>query len=443
MAITSITQSILLLALALSIIFPTEARDVAGTRGFIAPLIHRDSPESPFYDSSHSHFYRLGKTILRSVSRAQHLNPSVVAPAAAKGRLTTTQMTNNGGDYLMRVSVGTDDPAEIFAVADTSSDLIWIQCSPCTDCYPQNAPMFNPHNSSSYQPINCDSRDCEFTVGGTCGSDGDFACRYSVFCSVGLENSFSRGVLAKESIFLGSTKIPNITVGCGFKNHLMYDDDNAQGMMGLGRGPVSLVSQLHDQIDGKFAYCLALNDSGTGENSSKIIFGDQATVSGLGAVSTALIAGEINSSYYVNLEMISVGNQMFDCHNLALLDTASRLTFLPQNLLDKLEAAVTAGTPKLKRVDDPYGFFSLCFNVSGESDLAGAPEFTMHFAGANVKLSYKNMFVKVTDATACLALGSTDGPSIVYGNLAQANFMVGFNLKNETVAFKPTDCAQM
>ncbi|XP_057981157.1 aspartic proteinase CDR1-like [Malania oleifera] len=437
MAITLARKSLFCIAFALSMVLSPFSLTKART--FSASLIHRDSPESPFYDPSQSHFDSLGKALRRSVARAHFLNPASVAPL---GGTITTQLTNNVGDYLMHILLGTSS-TDIFAVADTSSDLVWTQCVPCVECYPQNNPLFDPRKSTTYQPIKCDSTDCEFTVGGTCDGPGDFLCHYSVFATVGLDNSYTHGVLAKESLSLGPTTLTNITVGCGYNNRLLYDDDNAQGMVGLGRGPVSLVSQLHDQIDGKFAYCLGLNNSGTGNgnNVSKLIFGGEA--SGTGVVSTALVPGDWNSSYYVKLETIGVGKQTIEFHNLALLDSAVLLTFLPQDLHTTVEAAVVNGSSNLTRSDDPYGLFNLCFNVKSESDLAGVPEFTMHFAGADVKLSRKNMFLKVTDSVSCLALVSTDGSEIIYGNLAQANFLVGYDTRKGTVSFKATDCAQI
>ncbi|XP_057981158.1 aspartic proteinase CDR1-like [Malania oleifera] len=445
------TQLLLFFAFTLSMISPLFRTGAlnggggGGGGGFTASLIHRNSPESPYYDPSESHYDRLAKALRRSIARSHRLMPSAAKgqkkKTALRGR-PTTQITNNGGDYLVRVSLGTD-PVEIVAVADTSNDLIWTQCSPCSDCYTQSSPFFDPSNSSTYQPIKCDSSDCELAVGGTCAGPGDDACHYSVFSGVKYENSYSHGVLAKENLALGSTKLRKITVGCGHKNQLMYDDDNAEGMMGLGRGPISLVSQIHDQIDGKFAYCLGLNNSGTGNgnNSSKIIFGRHADVPGAGAVSTSMVSGKFKSSYYAKLEKISVGNETVKSKNLVLLDTATLLTFVPRDLHSTLEAAVAGGASNLTPAEDPYGLFNLCYKVRGEVDLAGAPEFTMHFAGADVKLSSENMFLKVTDSVACLALVPIDGPEIIYGNLAQANHVVGFDLKKGTVSFKPTDCA--
>jgi hypothetical protein len=47
------------------------------------------------------------------------------------------------GQYLMELYIGTP-PIKISGIADTGSDLIWVQCVPCFGCYKQINPMFDP-----------------------------------------------------------------------------------------------------------------------------------------------------------------------------------------------------------------------------------------------------------------------------------------------------------
>lgn len=66
------------------------------------------------------------------------------------------------GDYLVQISLGTP-PVEFIAVADTGSDLIWVQCLPCTSCIPQPSPPFDPSKSSTFQIIPCTSPSCNLS----------------------------------------------------------------------------------------------------------------------------------------------------------------------------------------------------------------------------------------------------------------------------------------
>ena len=56
------------------------------------------------------------------------------------------------------------------------------------------------------------------------------------------------------------------------------------GIIGLGGGPLSLVSQLNKSIGGKFSYCLVLAENSNVIN--KINFGSTGLVSSNGVVST-------------------------------------------------------------------------------------------------------------------------------------------------------------
>jgi hypothetical protein len=57
--------------------------------------------------------------------------------------------TNN---YVVTVGQGT--PVRHFTVEfDTGSDLSWVQCKPCHDCYEQKNPLFDPNESSTFSTM--------------------------------------------------------------------------------------------------------------------------------------------------------------------------------------------------------------------------------------------------------------------------------------------------
>jgi hypothetical protein len=45
-------------------------------------------------------------------------------------------------------------------ILDTGSDIVWLQCAPCENCYSQTDPVFDPKKSSSYAGISCLSPLC-------------------------------------------------------------------------------------------------------------------------------------------------------------------------------------------------------------------------------------------------------------------------------------------
>ncbi|KAM2859819.1 hypothetical protein COP2_025192 [Malus domestica] len=58
-------------------------------------------------------------------------------------------VSQGSGEYLSRIGVGTSVKS-FYMVLDTGSDVNWLQCSPCSDCYQQSNPVFNPAGSSTY-----------------------------------------------------------------------------------------------------------------------------------------------------------------------------------------------------------------------------------------------------------------------------------------------------
>ncbi|KAL1547479.1 aspartic proteinase CDR1-like [Salvia divinorum] len=359
----------------------------------------------------------------------------------ANTRISQTPLVDifsDKGEYLMKLSIGTP-PVETLAVVDTGSDLVWIQCKPCTECFRQKAPLFQPKLSSTYKPTGCTSAPCNALHGRTsCLQD---SCRYTIGYG---DKSFSNGYLATETLRLGSVAIPNVVIGCGHNNRGTFGP-RVSGIVGLGGGELSLITQMGSLTRGRFSYCL-----GSGAlSSSKMSFGDDADVSGDDAETTALVARFPKTFYFLTLEGISVGNHRveFDSHSSSnsskgieegniIIDSGTTLTFLPQELYNKVTAQVKRHM-KMKEVDDPKGLLDLCYYYS--TSVTKVPEIIFHFIGADVKLKPLNTFIKTRKNNLCLAFAPTNDEPI-FGNLAQMDFLIGYDLQNKIVSFKPADC---
>ncbi|PHU08752.1 Aspartic proteinase CDR1 [Capsicum chinense] len=79
--------------------------------GFTVDLIHRDSPLSPFYDSSNTPYERLRNAVHQSSSRASLFKKTCVSPIRST-------LTASDGEYLMKISIGTP-PVDAFVILDT------------------------------------------------------------------------------------------------------------------------------------------------------------------------------------------------------------------------------------------------------------------------------------------------------------------------------------
>ncbi|GFZ07593.1 eukaryotic aspartyl protease family protein [Actinidia rufa] len=402
--------------LVLVLLFLAEAKGF----GFTADLIHRDSPQSPFYNPSSTETERFNDAIKRSFSRATRFKQSL------------SESPNN--DIQSQIPI-------------PGSDLTWTQCEPCTQCYNQNAPLFDPQNSSTYSELSCQSQPCQALPTSSCDED---ACQYRMTYG---DQSYSVGTLAAETFTLGSASgqaisIPNMVFGCGHNDEGTFNE-TAMGIIGLGGGSVSLISQLSDSINGKFSYCLSgFNTDDT--ITSKINFGDNAVVSGSRVVSTPIVSKEISTFYYLTLESITVENKSLAYETKMkssgdddgqqgniIIDSGTTLTLLPGDLYEKLESEVKQAI-KNEPSANPQGALGLCYGHISIDDL---PNMTFKFTGAELELSPTNTFVQNGELI-CLAIIPSDMGIAIFGNLGQMNFLIGYDLVKKQVSFMPTDCSK-
>ncbi|CAH8357466.1 unnamed protein product [Eruca vesicaria subsp. sativa] len=331
-------------------------------------------------------------------------------------------------EYLMKLKIGTP-PVEIEATIDTGSDMIWTQCLPCLHCHKQRNPIFDPSKSSTYK------EEC---------SSNTSSCDYDLYYGDG---TYSKGRLATETVTIQSTSghsyvMPEIVIGCSH-NSSEAIRSTASGIVGLGRQPLSLISQIGL---GAFSYCFS-PEEGT---SSKISFGSNAIVSGDGTVSTPMFLKEDKPTfYYLNLDAVSVGKARVETLGTPfhavdgniVIDSGSTAFYLPASYLslvrELVEKVVTA-----EKVDSEE---TLCYKTNS-MDLF--PVITVHFSGgADLVLDKNNTYMAFNGQVICLMIMSAPATPFaekaVFGNRAQSNFLVGYDRSSLQVSFKPTHCADV
>ncbi|XP_047326872.1 aspartic proteinase CDR1-like [Impatiens glandulifera] len=413
-------------------IFTNVCSAYSALMGFSTILIHRDSPASPFYDPSMNQTERLDGAIRRSLTRLSHFK----RPTA---HINATILPSTGENHpMLTPNVGTP-PFKQLAIADTGSDITWTQCLPCDDCFKQDQPIFNSENSSTFKLLSCVR-----ISSGYCSRTTE-TCKYHI--SYDYDESTTDGVLAIDTYTLGGTSIPNLLYGCSHESQGVYLPDTA-GIVGLGGRSISLVDQLRKSIAGMFSYCL-LSDHTTGA-SSKISFGSKAVVAGPGVVSTRLLV--VETFYFLTLESISVDGEksrriffkgasksgQIDEKGNIVIDSGTTMTFLPRIVYQKLEdimKSVIMADP----VPHPKKYLSLCYIVNKDFT---APTITIHFAGgAELTYPWTTTFYMYGNV-GCLGFLPTDDIYNIYGNLLQMDFLIGYDLENGVISFKPTDCSK-
>lgn len=121
-----------------------------------------------------------------------------------------------------------------------------------------------------------------------------------------------------------------------------------------------------------------------------------------------------------------------------MIDSGTPATYLPQELYDRLVEELKVQSSLLPIDDDPDLDTQLCYR--SETNLEGPP-LIAHFEGADVPLMSIQTFIAPKDGVFCFAMASTTDGEYIFGNFAQSNILIGFDLDEKLVSFKPTDCA--
>ncbi|KAL0306671.1 UNVERIFIED_CONTAM: hypothetical protein Sradi_6084400 [Sesamum radiatum] len=127
------------------------------SQGFSTEIIHRDSTNSPLFQSNLSSLKAFSRDIKTSRIRASNLIPlsrkfgeesSAINLHANSLQLPLLRSPL----FTLDIDVGT--PAtKTTLVFDTAAPLTWTQCQPCVKCFKQAYPVFDPSKSVSFKRV--------------------------------------------------------------------------------------------------------------------------------------------------------------------------------------------------------------------------------------------------------------------------------------------------
>lgn len=361
----------------------------------------------------------------------------VTMPDRIRGTIVSGS-SRGSGEYFSRVGIGRPAKPQ-FMVLDTGSDISWVQCLPCSDCYKQVDPIYDPTGSNTYIPLHCFSDLCRYASNAGCRK---LICQYEVAYGDG---SFSSGELAAETLSIGNAPpIPNVTMGCGFDNEGIFV--GAGGLLALGAGMPSFPSHLPSH---SFTYCLVDRDK---PETSIIEFGPPTAQPEASTITTRLVRSKnVRTFYYLELTGISVDGKKLPIPPSALaiaedgsggviLDSGTAVSRLNKQVYEPLRDAFVNETRHLPRGTGPV-VFDTCYNLSGRKKVL-LPSVMFHFGeGKGLRLRVKNYLVPVdSNGIFCLAFSSTPTPMNIIGNVQQQGMRVVIDMENSIVSFTPNKC---
>ncbi|KAM0821520.1 hypothetical protein ACQ4PT_072146 [Festuca glaucescens] len=325
------------------------------------------------------------------------------------------------GHYYVTMNIG--DPAKpYFLDVDTGSDLTWLQCdAPCQSCNKVPHQLYKPTKNKL---VPCAASACT-TLHGAESPTKKCAvpqqCDYQIKYT---DSATSLGVLVADNFTLSlrnsSSIHASLAFGCGYDQQVGKNGAGqvaTDGLLGLGKGSVSLLSQLKQQGITKnvIGHCLSTNGGGF------LFFGDDVVPTS--RATWAPMVRSTSGNYYSP----GSGTLYFDRRSLGVkpmevvFDSGSTYTYFTTQPYQATVSALKAGLSKsLKQVSDPS--LPLCWkgqNVfKSVSDVEkDFKSLFLSFAKNSVmEIPPKNYLIVTKNGNVCLG--------ILDGSAAKLNFNV-------------------
>ncbi|XWS25112.1 hypothetical protein CRYUN_Cryun27aG0042800 [Craigia yunnanensis] len=184
------------------------------------------------------------------------------------------------GYYSISLTIG--HPPKVFEFdIDTGSDLTWVQCdAPCTGC---TKPVDQLYKPEKHILVRCEHPSCgavHYPESPRCETPDD-QCDFEVDY---VDHGSVLGVVVTDFFSLrlmnGSLIRPHLTFGCAYDLKIPgpYPPPSTAGVLGLGNGKASILSQLQsfDLTRNILGHCLSGKDGGF------LFLGDDLIPSGIG-----------------------------------------------------------------------------------------------------------------------------------------------------------------
>ncbi|KAJ4848821.1 hypothetical protein Tsubulata_017266 [Turnera subulata] len=348
------------------------------------------------------------------------------------------------GYYTTRLYIGT--PPQTFAlIVDTGSSVTYVPCSTCEQCGKHQDPKFRPEFSSSYEPVKCNMN---------CDCDADK--RQCVYERQYAEMSTSSGVLSEDVISFGNlSDLPpqRAVFGCETVETGDLYSQHADGIMGLGRGDLSIVDQLVDKgaINDSFSLCYGGMEAGGGA----MVLGPLAAPSDM-----VFAHSDPGRSPYYNVDLkeihvagkpLPINSRVFDGKYGTVLDSGTTYAYLPEAAFVAFKDAIMKELHSLQLIHGPDpNYNDICFSGAG-SNISLLPDAfpAVHIVfgnGQKLLLSPENYLFRHLKVRGAYCLGIFQNgrdPTTLLGGIAVRNTLVMYDRGNSKIGFWKTNCSEL
>ncbi|KAL3829808.1 hypothetical protein ACJIZ3_018610 [Penstemon smallii] len=352
-------------------------------------IIHVNSPCSPLRPKTLTLSWEHTVLHMQSNDKARLRYLSTLSTDRSSVPITSGRWSTQNPTYVVQAKLGT--PAQTLLVAlDTCNDVAWIPCSGCVGC--SSAVNYDPVKSSTFKNLACGAPQCKQKATGS---------------------SFP-----------------------------------TQGLLGLGRGPLSLLSQTNSLYKSTFSYCLPSHKSLTFAGSLWLGPNKQPHK----IKTTPLLRNPKRPSfYYVNLLAIRVGKRIvkippsafaFDPNTGAgtVFDSGTTFTQLvkPAYIAVRDEFRRLMGNATLSSL----GGLDTCYY-----EHITVPTVTFLFSGMNVTYPQYNFIIRSTQGTtACLAMMAAPDSGVnsvlnVIASFQQQNNRILIDVPNSKLGIRHEPCS--
>ncbi|KAL2247452.1 aspartic proteinase CDR1-like [Sesamum indicum] len=392
--------------------------------GFSLKLIPWDSPNSPFYHPNLTQTQKIQMMVISSNATALSRHPGNDTVYANAVQIP---VRNQALRYAVKIRIGSPG-TEVTLLLDTGSGPIWTQCQ-------QSKYYFNPKKSRTYSTLPCEHPVCQSGKKSCKCINGMCVCRQSYGFNGGkIQHVYA--VLSSDSFTLavknnGVRTFSNMIFGCSSRSPVF------SGILGLDKFPVSLISQVRNEVQGQYSYCLHDGDS-------YLRFGNDIPQVGRDAKTTKILY-PYHPTLFLDLKDISVDKKRVGLSPVLFsyeqggffIDTGAQLTVIKKQAYDKvIQAFANYYNVRLKRVNGKAFHLDLCYKQN--STLKSYASMTFHLEGAD----YVTTNLYVVPQPGILCIGLIPGEVSILGALQQWNTRFVFDINTNTLKFVNEDCSK-